>query len=690
MSNDAGDTPLPDSTGEIRARAVVPYLPGLDGLRAIAVISVIFYHANHAWLKGGFLGVEVFFVISGYLITLLLVAESTRTGRISLRDFWLRRARRLLPALWTLLVGVTTYVALFRRSELGNLRGDVVAGFTYVTNWFQIRTGSSYFSAFAYAPLRHLWSLAVEEQFYLLWPLLMFAVLRLGRKRLPAVGFVFFLSSVGIALVCAWVYKAGPIADIAETPSQYVSFLGRDVSRIDFAYLSTITRMGGLFIGAALGIWWRPWSVARARIGQRGALLDTVGLVGLAGLGFMFWRFQNVVAGTDVGSRGYDLLYRGGFFLVGLATVAVIAAVTHPTAVLGRVVLGNKLFVWVGQRSYGLYLYHWAIFQFSRKLAGNALTWPQFVGLMAITVVVTELSYRVIETPVRKGAFSRWVRSWRGAPTPERRRHRRNMVAVAVVVGAFPVFAVANLSTAKLKLDDITQSLVNAQDATTNLLGSTTVPTANASTTSSIANVVPTTTPVAKIDVLAIGDSVMLGAAPRDGEVRHHRRCKEEPTVPCCSRDHQLREGDRRARRRSHHPSRYQQRHQGRDDGRDFRRVVRGQEGSRAHQRRSRPRLGRGQQHPHPGTARQVPERLGTRLETPRRPSSRMGLRRRHPPASEGPGGLHRGHHEGPRAPARARHARDHDNHLDGAIDQRRALHDDWGVGQRATYAWRL
>ena len=514
MSNDAGDTPLPDSTGEIRARAVVPYLPGLDGLRAIAVISVIFYHANHAWLKGGFLGVEVFFVISGYLITLLLVAESTRTGRISLRDFWLRRARRLLPALWTLLVGVTTYVALFRRSELGNLRGDVVAGFTYVTNWFQIRTGSSYFSAFAYAPLRHLWSLAVEEQFYLLWPLLMFAVLRLGRKRLPAVGFVFFLSSVGIALVCAWVYKAGPIADIAETPSQYVSFLGRDVSRIDFAYLSTITRMGGLFIGAALGIWWRPWSVARARIGQRGALLDTVGLVGLAGLGFMFWRFQNVVAGTDVGSRGYDLLYRGGFFLVGLATVAVIAAVTHPTAVLGRVVLGNKLFVWVGQRSYGLYLYHWAIFQFSRKLAGNALTWPQFVGLMAITVVVTELSYRVIETPVRKGAFSRWVRSWRGAPTPERRRHRRNMVAVAVVVGAFPVFAVANLSTAKLKLDDITQSLVNAQDATTNLLGSTTVPTANASTTSSIANVVPTTTPVAKIDVLAIGDSVMLGAAP--------------------------------------------------------------------------------------------------------------------------------------------------------------------------------
>ena len=516
MANESTASQSADSTGEIRARAVVPYLPGLDGLRAVAVISVIFYHANHAWLRGGFLGVEVFFVISGYLITLLLVAESTRTGRIDLKEFWLRRARRLLPALWTLLVGVTSYVAIFRRSELGNLRGDVVAGFTYITNWFQIRTGSSYFSAFAYAPLRHLWSLAVEEQFYLLWPLLMFLLLRLGRRRLPTVGFVFFLASIGIALVCAWIYKAGPIADVGETPSQYVSFLGRDVSRIDFAYLSTITRMGGLFLGAALGIWWRPWSVARARIGRRGALLDTVGLIGLAGLGLMFWRFQNVVTGTEEGARGYDLLYRGGFFLVGLASIAVIAAVTHPTAVLGRVVLGNKLFVWVGQRSYGLYLYHWAIFQFSRKLAGNALTWPQFVGLMAVTVVITELSYRIIETPVRKGAVSRWIRSWRGAPTPERRKHRRNMVVLGVVVGAFPVFAVANLSTAKLRLDDITQSLVDAQDATTNLLGPTTTlqQTQGASTTSSVAAAVPTTQPAAKIDVLAIGDSVMLGAAP--------------------------------------------------------------------------------------------------------------------------------------------------------------------------------
>jgi len=509
--------PAQDSTAEIRARAVVPYLPGLDGLRAVAVVAVIFYHANHSWLKGGFLGVEVFFVISGYLITLLLLAESTRNGRINLRDFWLRRARRLLPALWTLLVGVTVYVAIFRRSELGNLRGDVVAGFTYVTNWFQIHTGSSYFSDFGYVPLRHLWSLAVEEQFYLLWPLLMLVVMKVGRRRLPAVGFAFLLASIGIAVLCGWIYRTGPVGDITQTPNQYFSFLGRDVSRIDFAYLSTVTRMGGLFIGAALAIWWRPWSVTRARIASRGAALDIVGLIGLTGLGVMMWRFQNVVAGTEEGARGYDLLYRGGFFFVGLASVAVIAAVTHPTAVLGRVVLGNRVFVWIGQRSYGLYLYHWAIFQFSRKLAGKELTMPQFLGLMAVTLVVTELSYRLIETPVRKGNFSRWLRSWRGAETPERRRHRTRMVAAGVVVAAFPVFAVVNLSTAKLQLDAISQSLVDAENATTDVLDrptATTQPVTSDPASSTSIAAAPTTLPAARIDVLAIGDSVMLGAAP--------------------------------------------------------------------------------------------------------------------------------------------------------------------------------
>jgi peptidoglycan/LPS O-acetylase OafA/YrhL len=179
-------------------------MPGLDGLRALAVIAVIVYHADSRWLSGGFLGVEVFFVISGYLITLLLLAERERTGAVSLVDFWKRRARRLLPALWTLLVGIVVYAAFFDDEKLGNLRGDVIAGFLYVANWFQVWTGSSYTDDFAFAPLRHLWSLAVEEQFYIVWPLVMWVLLRKIRTNwLPLLGLFFLITATAIVVFTA-------------------------------------------------------------------------------------------------------------------------------------------------------------------------------------------------------------------------------------------------------------------------------------------------------------------------------------------------------------------------------------------------------------------------------------------------------------------------------------------------------
>src|SRR4026209_2604342 len=149
----------------------VPYLPCLDGMRAIAVVAVMLYHANHTWLSGGFLGVEVFFVISGYLITLLLIGEHERTGRIRLGQFWLRRFRRLLPAVLAMMGAVAVYMALFNRSPQGRTRGDFLGGIFYVSNWYQIFVGQGYTSNEAFVPFRHLWSLGVEEQFYLIWPL---------------------------------------------------------------------------------------------------------------------------------------------------------------------------------------------------------------------------------------------------------------------------------------------------------------------------------------------------------------------------------------------------------------------------------------------------------------------------------------------------------------------------------------
>ena len=179
-----------------RPQQSISYLPGLDGLRAIAVLAVVVYHANKDWLPGGFLGVEVFFVISGYLITLLLLNESQQHGKIDFRAFWMRRARRLLPAMWTLLLAVTMYCALFERAELGKLRGDVIAAFIYVFNWFKIWSRASYFDASALDPLRHLWSLAVEEQFYLVWPVLIAVVLKKFGRRPAKLGVIFLGISV--------------------------------------------------------------------------------------------------------------------------------------------------------------------------------------------------------------------------------------------------------------------------------------------------------------------------------------------------------------------------------------------------------------------------------------------------------------------------------------------------------------
>jgi peptidoglycan/LPS O-acetylase OafA/YrhL len=270
----------------------VPYLPGLDGMRGLAVAAVMVYHANSSWLPGGFLGVEVFFVISGYLITLLLIGEHERTGRVSLREFYVRRARRLLPALLTLLVGITVYTALFRRDALGQLRGDVIASLGYVSNWYQIWVGQGYTASGDFAPLRHLWSLAVEEQFYVLWPLAMIGLLRLGRRRLPELSQYLFLAAVLVSVAVGLLYHPGVIESCDSTPGAYWDVAGRCLSKADTLYLSSPTRATGLLLGAAFAMVWRPVAVRRGGVRTKGRTLDIAAVVGLVGLGALCWRVQ--------------------------------------------------------------------------------------------------------------------------------------------------------------------------------------------------------------------------------------------------------------------------------------------------------------------------------------------------------------------------------------------------------------
>ena len=465
--------PVPDDRVHISR---VPYLPGLDGMRALAVAAVMVYHANSDWLPGGFFGVEMFFVISGYLITLLLISERERTYRISLRHFWLRRARRLLPALFTMMFLVTVWTAIFKTEALGALRGDVIAGFFYVSNWYQIWEGLGYTAAGDFAPLRHLWSLAVEEQFYLLWPVVMIFLLgRNGTRQVAAVSRWLFVCAVVITVAVALLFYPGPIAEPNVTPEAYWWFGDRPINKIDTLYLGTISRLSGILLGAAFAMVWRPLAIVRGPLRSKGRLFDAVALAGIIGFAWLCW---NTYLATPSGADPF--VFRGGIFLAGLATLSIIAAVTHRGAYANRL-LGNRVFRWIGTRSYGLYLYHWPIYQMIRGVAGNKLTFGEFVYALVLTVIVTELSYRFVETPIRQGRFSaRWRQIFGGT-----RRGPKVVASAAVAMAVVVGLAVGSvLMTAPLEKNEIAQALDAGEEFTTDLLAVDDIPVASTTTTS--------------------------------------------------------------------------------------------------------------------------------------------------------------------------------------------------------------
>ena len=502
----------------------MPYLPGLDGMRALAVAAVIVYHTNNGWLPGGFIGVEVFFVISGYLITLLLIGEHEKTGRIRLKEFWMRRARRLLPALFLMMSLLMIYTAIFERDTLGKLRGDVIAGVAYVTNWYQIWTGAGYTALLDFAPLRHLWSLAVEEQFYLVWPLVMVALMRLGRRRLPEISRWLVVAALLIAVITGLLYHPGQLGTPEVAPEAFWSVGGHPVSKMDALYLSTFTRATGLLLGAALAMIWRPVAVMRGPMRGKGPLLDVLAVLGLGALGALAWFLH-----VQVDGHADPWLFRGGFLATDFATLLVIVAVTHRGAKMGMFI-GVQPLNWIGTRSYGLYLYHWPIFQIIRGNAGATLTVPEFVGAMVVTCIITELSYRYVEMPIRRRQLGKWLDRARDVDDP---RQRQALAVGAVGCVAVFGFAAVSMFTAPLKQNEVQETINAAQEDITDigvLLESTTTAaaaptsTAAASPTAAPAGADPTTAPTSTVAAtttapqaigryLAIGDSVMAGAA---------------------------------------------------------------------------------------------------------------------------------------------------------------------------------
>ena len=368
--------------------ASLPHIRALDGVRGIAVAAVLVFHGRH--LEGGYLGVDLFFVLSGFLITSLLLSEARQFGTVGLVGFWARRARRLLPALFIALLGVAAYCSLVAEpTELERIRGDALATLGYVANWRFVVGGFDYWELFSRpSPLAHTWSLAIEEQFYVVWPLVFACVLAWGSRRdgtradaTRTARRIFIVSIVGgcataVLAIALW-------------------FGSEDATRI---YYGTDTRAPAILFGAALGAFvsWRgPVRSQRGRL-----LLEVVGLISIAYLTVAWVR----LAGVN--------LYRGGLLMCAVAGVGLIASAAHPKRGPIGWALSNRPLVGLGLISYGAYLYHWPIYVWLNEERVGLSGWPLLGVRLVVTLVAAFVSYRFVEQPIRRGAFTSNTMRW--------------------------------------------------------------------------------------------------------------------------------------------------------------------------------------------------------------------------------------------------------------------------------------
>jgi len=383
------------------------YIAPIDGLRAIAVCAVLLYHLGVNWIPGGFLGVDLFFVISGYVITRLILDSIQRSSALDLREFFLARFRRLYPALLFMMVGSTFIIALFAPEAINRFLKDLPYVLTGSNNWHLVAEHRNYFETVGRPPLlQHTWSLGVEFQFYLIWPLiLIFALRYFGKKNLAKVA-LFIAPSSGTALF---------IFSMAVDASS-------SANKISHIYFGTDTHSVGLFLGSALAVSWIPQNLSSV-ISQRAQdFIDGIGVIGLIGLlsAFLFIDESN------------PTLYRIAFPLAGALGCAIITSLVHPASRFAPLMSSRPL-LWVGERSYGIYLWHWVIFQITRPsidLAGAI--WAINIARILIVLALADISLRWIEIPIRRGVFGNWLRGLKYR-TPKVRRRAQALLAGSVI-----------------------------------------------------------------------------------------------------------------------------------------------------------------------------------------------------------------------------------------------------------------
>ena len=488
--NAAASAPAAPADSKRRARARLRQVPGLDGLRGLAVLAVVIYHFFGDILPGGYLGVDMFFVLSGFLITSLLVREFNVTGRISLKGFWLRRFRRILPAALIVLSICTAIVALIGGDLAVGIREQFLGTFFFVNNWTQIATSQTYFAPNEVQVFAHYWSLAVEEQFYLIWPLLMLCVFAISRrkpKRLPIA--VSLILAIASAVAMALLYSPG-----------------EDPTRV---YYGTDTHAFGLLIGAMLSLLMTStdkdmdadsWPAA-----NKGILAGTVGVFALVG-----YLAQLVWMGAD-----RDFTYRGGLVLTSVLGAAMIWAVVRESGPLTWI-FRTRVMRWLGQRSFSLYLWHWPVVMIVHALS-DAPSWLLGLLSLPLSCLLAEVTYQFVENPFRRAGFRpTWHAYWNARPSAKEVKDGFGKamwpaVPVLVVLSVLGVGYALVTSEDKSELERELERMAQSNEQAEN----------SSPTQSSSAPAKPseTTKPKEKRalptgnEISAIGDSVMLAAS---------------------------------------------------------------------------------------------------------------------------------------------------------------------------------
>ncbi len=442
----------------------IRYIPAIDGLRAVAVIAVLLYHLGISWIPGGFLGVDLFFVISGYVITRLLLDSIQRSGGLDLRAFYIARIRRLLPPLLFMIITTALFVSVWAPDTIKRFLTDAPFSIFGAMNWWLVFRHTDYFETIGRPPLlQHTWSLGVEAQFYLLWPLILLLVLRfLGKNKIPGTALLIAtFSGISLLLLSLRIDSA-------------------DAAQVSHVYFGTDTHSIGLFLGAALAVKWVPQNLSEEVNKKAQDFIDGIGIFGFLGILATF-LFINESDPT---------LYKLAFPLAGIFGCAIITSVVHPASRFAPI-LSSRVMVWIGERSYAIYLWHWIVFQITRPafdLEGSP--WALFTLRILLVLALSDISLRFVELPIRTGALEYWFKGMKYRTKEVRRRQKFLLTVGAISLIAITTFASTNAINTNSR----------AQNVLTTELEEAITPTSDSSTTST-----------ASKGLWVTGDSVILG-----------------------------------------------------------------------------------------------------------------------------------------------------------------------------------